>query len=112
MQAGQRLEIPGLEFNSFKYLYYALTRMADILEGSIQLNGLDINSYSHSQLRSEVSLIHSKTSKELFKNSLKFNIDPANSKSDAYISELITNLGFSDTKGCNTLVEEGGRNLS
>lgn len=82
-------------------------------EGEILIDGVSIKDIDLQQLRSEMTIITQDPI--LFNDSLKKNLDPLGTHSDAEVLQTLAEIGLSDRfkeKGIQFQVESGGTNLS
>uniref|UniRef100_A0A7S3KSB4 Uncharacterized protein n=2 Tax=Euplotes crassus TaxID=5936 RepID=A0A7S3KSB4_EUPCR len=115
IKAGEKVGIVGRTGAGKSTLCLALCRIIEALRGSIEIDGVDISKVGLADLRDRITIIPQEP--VLFKNTLKFNLDPENKCSDKEIKDMLrrANLGdllTRDGKGVNFKITEKGENLS
>lgn len=115
IQPGQKIGIVGRTGAGKSTLCLALCRIIEKLEGSITIDGIDISTVGISDLRDRITIIPQEP--VLFKNTLRFNLDPENKCSDEELIEILTKSGLKDllkrdSSGLNFKITDKGDNLS
>lgn len=91
-----------------------LLRIIEASSGKIQIDGKDISKLSLEELRSNVNIILQ--DHFMFAGTVRENVDPTGSHSDQQIEETLKLCGvwegFAANEGVNTVISEGGGNLS
>ncbi|XP_071809243.1 ATP-binding cassette sub-family C member 9-like [Asterias amurensis] len=113
--AGQKVGICGRTGSGKSSLTLTLLRMIDMYEGELRIDGIDIQCVCLTTLRKRLSIIPQDP--VLFNGSIRMNLDPSESLSDA---ELWTALEIAQLKnvvtelqdGLDFQVSEGGDNFS
>lgn len=115
--AGTKLALVGRTGSGKSSFLLALLRIAPPASGSrILVDGIDIVQMKLAHLRSRVSMIPQDP--VLFSGSIRFNVDPFSSKSDAQVmqsleeSQLGDKLARLGPNPLDAVVEEGGKNFS
>jgi ABC-type multidrug transport system fused ATPase/permease subunit len=102
----------------------AVPRIVEIFDGMIMIDGVNIGDLDINYVRKNVTVIPQDPS--LFKNSVKYNLDPSNQYPEERLLELLNKSGLSaimeekckkkeggkDTSILELPIEEGGSNLS
>ncbi|EAR99950.2 ABC transporter C family protein (macronuclear) [Tetrahymena thermophila SB210] len=92
----------------------ALTKIIDLVQGDVLINGKSIQTYSLKQLRETISVVSQEP--YIFEGSLKLNLDPYRQYSDNEILQTYNQCGFSNCysfqKGLDTEISQLGDNLS
>ena len=99
----------------------SLSRIVELFDGSISIDGVDIAQIDLQKLREKVTVIPQDPT--LFTGSLKFNLDPYDIAAAERIEELLEKAGLSElltrsenaepeNRGINMKITEGGKNLS
>ena len=96
-------------------LTLCLWRMLDVIEGGIEIDGVDTSTLSLSKLRSKMAIIPQDP--VLFIGTLRSNLDPFHEVSDDRIWDVLRQVHLFDfitalPQRLGTLVEEGGQNFS
>jgi len=92
IKGGQKIGIVGRTGAGKSTISLALTRIIEIEEGAILIDGHAISDYSLKQLRQKVTIIPQDPT--LFTGSLRFNIDPEENATDEDILELLDRAGL------------------
>ncbi|KAL4462575.1 hypothetical protein ABPG74_000405 [Tetrahymena malaccensis] len=92
----------------------ALTKVIDLVQGDVLINGRSIQTYSLKQLRETISVVSQEP--YIFEGSLKLNLDPYGQYSKEEIFQTYNKCGFSSCysfqKGLDTEISQLGDNLS
>jgi len=112
---GQKIGIVGRTGAGKSTLCLALCRIIEKFKGSITIDGIDISTVGISDLRDRITIIPQEP--VLFKNTLKFNLDPKNECSDEELIKMVKRSGLKDLlkrdkNGINFKITEKGDNLS
>ena len=96
-------------------IWLALCRIIEAESGSIIINGVDIKYLGLADLREKITIIPQEPT--LFEGTLRFNLDPVGSISDAELLKMAKKASLDelinrDEKGLNQEIEDGGKNLS
>lgn len=122
IQGGKKVGVVGRTGAGKSTMSLALTRIIELTEGSITIDGVDISEVPIKKLREKITVIPQDPT--MFTGSLRMNIDPSNRSSDEEIIELIKKAGLESLVmknteknqeqqfGLNFQVEENGKNLS
>ena len=110
----EKVGIVGRTGSGKSSIFQVLFRTADLVNGEVTIDGVNINLLNLAELRSILTIIPQKPF--LFKGSVKENVDPLGKHSDlqiwdvlrkSHLVPMIDRLG-----GLDGLIEESGRNLS
>eukprot|EP00041_Stephanoeca_diplocostata_P028981 m.843155 g.843155 ORF g.843155 m.843155 type:complete len:374 (+) comp23472_c0_seq11:3275-4396(+) len=107
--AGSKLGIVGRTGAGKSSLVQSLFRLNEISGGKIEIDGVDITQIPLHSLRSKLGLIPQEA--ELFSGTLRYNIDPFCTVSDAELRELLREVRL-DAVELSAMVSEGGSNFS
>ncbi len=115
IRAGERVGIIGGSGAGKSTLILALTRIIEVADGDIQIDGVSIKGLELESLRSAIAVIPQDP--VMFLGTVRQNLDPFNSLSDAEIwsaLEKTHSIGFIRAldKGLDSEVREGGSNFS
>lgn len=72
----------------------AMTRIVEIMGGAIEIDGVNISNISLQQVRESITIIPQDAT--LFKGTLRYNMDPFNSRGDDEIFGLLQKAGLVD----------------
>ena len=111
----KKLGICGRTGSGKSSLTLCLWRMLDVIEGGIEIDGVDTSTLSLSKLRSKMAIIPQDP--VLFIGTLRSNLDPFHEVSDDRIWDVLRQVHLFDfitalPQRLGTLVEEGGQNFS
>ena len=111
----KKLGICGRTGSGKSSLTLCLWRMLDVIEGGIEIDGVDTSTLSLSTLRSKMAIIPQDP--VLFIGTLRSNLDPFHEVSDDRIWDVLRQVHLFDfitalPQRLGTLVEEGGQNFS
>lgn len=92
-----------------------MSRIVEIIEGNILIDGIDIRTMDLNYLRSKITVIPQDAT--IFTGTLRFNLDPEDKVSDERIIEILKAAKLEDLftkneKGLMQELEENGANLS
>lgn len=87
VEAGERIGVVGRTGAGKSTLCLSFSRMVEIIEGSIQVDGVDIKSVELEHLRKMITVIPQDPT--IFSGTLKFNLDPEDECNDQRIMELL-----------------------
>lgn len=112
---GDKVGICGRTGAGKSSLVSALFRLADVQEGTIAIDGIDINDVSLHRLRSSLAIIPQEPF--LFKGTLRDNLDPTHATSDAAMWRSLQQVSLEaavkqQEGGLDAAVAEGGENWS
>ena len=115
IQPGEKIGIVGRTGAGKSTLCLSLCRILEALDGKIEIDGVDISSVGLSDLRDRITIIPQEPI--LFNNTLRFNLDPENKRSDNEVKEILEkaclkDLLVRDGNGLNFKITEKGSNLS
>ena len=110
----KKLGICGRTGSGKSSLTLCLWRMLDVIEGGIEIDGVDTSTLSLSELRSKMAIIPQDP--VLFIGTLRSNLDPFHEVSDDRIWDVLRQVHLFDfitalPQRLGTLVEEGGQNF-
>lgn len=114
-KAGEKIGVVGRTGAGKSTICLSLSRIVEIFEGQILIDGVDIRKTDLNYLRSRITVIPQDPT--IFTGSLRFNLDPESKVSDAHIIEILKAAQLEDLvvksdKGLLLELEEGGANLS
>ena len=89
---GEKVGVVGRTGAGKSTLFMALTRIVELEEGAIEIDGQDISRVDLKALRDQITMIPQDPT--LFTGSLRFNLDPFDQVSDERIHELIKKAGL------------------
>lgn len=115
IKPGQKVGVVGRSGSGKSSLMLALLRLMDLCEGIILVNGQDAAEYPISSLRRLFAIIPQDP--QLFDGTIRSNLDPTASASDAVLWEILRQVGMHEKihqipDGLESKVLEGGSNLS
>ena len=84
---GEKIGVVGRTGAGKSTLAMALTRMVDVFEGSIKIDGVDISKVNLQQVRESITIIPQEPT--LFKGSIRFNVDPTGQCTDEEIRKVL-----------------------
>ena len=92
VEAGEKVGVVGRTGAGKSTLFMALTRIVELEEGKIEIDGQDISKVDLKALRNQITMIPQDPT--LFTGSLRFNLDPFDQYTDERIHELIKKAGL------------------
>ena len=112
---GERIGVVGRTGVGKSTLCLALCRIMEASSGSIRISNTDISHINLEELRRNITIIPQEPT--LFKETLRFNLDPEGRYSTIELLDLIQKASLEklvnrDEKGLDQNIEEGGKNLS
>ena len=118
---GTKVGIVGRTGAGKSTICISMSRIVELFEGSVEIDGVDISQIDLQKLREKVTVIPQDPT--LFTGSLKFNLDPFDRTDDEKMESLLRKAGLSDLlnrsenadkdeRGINMKITEGGKNLS
>ena len=115
IQPGEKIGIVGRTGAGKSTLCLSLCRVLEALDGQIEIDGVDISSVGLSDLRDRITIIPQEPI--LFNNTLRFNLDPENKRTDKEVKEILEkaclkDLLIRDGNGLDFKITEKGSNLS
>lgn len=115
IQKGEKIGVVGRTGAGKSTICLAISRIVEIFEGSILIDGLDISQVQIETLRSRITLIPQDPT--MFTGTLRFNLDPEEKATDEEILALLKegqlqSLIDNNPKGLNQEITENGSNLS
>ena len=115
LDSKKKLGICGRTGSGKSSLTLCLWRMLDVIEGGIEIDGIDSSTLTLSQLRSKLAIIPQDP--VLFIGTLRSNLDPFNEVDDERIWDVLKQVHLFEFVNSlphklGTLVEEGGQNFS
>ncbi|KAK8780150.1 hypothetical protein V5799_018514 [Amblyomma americanum] len=110
--AAEKVAIVGRTGAGKSTLTLALFRMIEAARGCIVIDGIDIAKIGLYDLRSKITIIPQEA--VLFSGTLRMNLDPEDEHEDSKLWEVldITNLRERFPEGLDTVITEGGANIS
>ncbi|CDW87468.1 abc transporter [Stylonychia lemnae] len=115
VKPGEKIGIVGRTGAGKSTMSLSLTRIVELLSGQIEIDGIDIKNVPLDILRQKITIIPQDTT--MFKETLRFNMDPENQNNDERIKQLLIEGGLEsllnrDEKGLLMQIDENGSNLS
>ena len=112
---GEKIGVVGRTGAGKSTICLSLSRIVEIIEGNIMIDGIDIRKMDLSFLRSKITVIPQDAT--IFTGSLRFNLDPEDKVTDNRIIEILKAAKLEDLlnkneKGLLQQLEENGTNLS
>lgn len=112
---GEKVGVVGRTGAGKSTICLAISRIVEIFEGQIFIDGVDIGKIKLHDLRSRITVIPQDPT--MFTGTLRFNLDPENNNTEEEILDLMNkaqlqNLIDNDPAGINQMVSENGSNLS
>ena len=92
VQPGHRVGVVGRTGAGKTTLCMALTRIVELEEGAIEIDGVDIGALDLTALRAQITMIPQDPT--LFTGTLRYNLDPMEQHSEARIVQLIEKAGL------------------
>lgn len=112
--AGHKLAVVGQTGSGKSTLLQLITRYWDVNEGTVELAGHDIRSWSEAQLRQSTSIVSQKV--DILNGTLRDNLSMAKpDASDAELAQVLAQVGLehlNQDSGLDAWLGEGGRLLS
>lgn len=87
IEAGQRVGVVGRTGAGKSTIFMALSRIVELDQGSIEIDGQDISKLDLKEVRDQITMIPQDPT--LFTGSLRFNLDPFNEHPDQRILRLV-----------------------
>ena len=84
---GEKIGIVGRTGAGKSTICLAMSRIVEIFEGSILIDGIDIQSIPLSELRQRITVIPQDPT--MFTGTLRFNLDPTEKVSDSEIRDIL-----------------------
>ncbi|EAR99951.2 ABC transporter family protein (macronuclear) [Tetrahymena thermophila SB210] len=113
-QGSQKIGVVGRTGAGKTSITLALTKIIDLVQGNLLINGKPIQNYSLKELRDTISVVSQEP--YIFEGSLKQNLDPYGTYSIEEINRVYESCGFSNCysfqKGLDTQITLLGDNLS
>jgi len=111
INAGEKIGIVGRTGAGKSTITLCISRITELLSGSILLDGVDITKERLQDVRSRLTVIPQDAM--MFTGTLRFNLDPENKVSDAEIEDLLRraelgNILDADPKGLEQEITENG----
>jgi ATP-binding cassette, subfamily C (CFTR/MRP), member 1 len=94
VEPGTKVGVVGRTGAGKSTIGLSISRIVELCEGRIEIDGVDIGKIDLQQLRKKVTVISQDTT--LFKGTLRFNLDPFRRASDHAIETLLIKAGLSD----------------
>lgn len=115
IRSGEKVGVVGRTGAGKSTICLAISRIVEIFEGQIFIDGVDIAQIKLEDLRSRITVIPQDPT--MFTGSLRFNLDPENKRTDHEIIDLLQkaqlqSLLDNDPNGINQEISENGGNLS
>ena len=114
INGNEKIGIVGRTGSGKSTICLCLFRILEPLEGTIYIDGEDITKIGLEILRKNLTIIPQDPC--LMEGSLRYNIDPFDSKNDEEIISILKKIGFeyteTDNQILNRKIEQGGSNLS
>ena len=112
---GEKIGVVGRTGAGKSTICLSMSRIVEILEGHILIDGIDIRGVHLDYLRSKVTVIPQDPT--MFTGTLRFNLDPEDKVSDKRILEVLVaaqleSLLHKDPLGLDQVLSDGGTNLS
>ena len=115
IEPGQKIGIVGRTGAGKSTLCLALCRIIEKLEGSIEIDGVDISTVGLADLRDQITIIPQDP--VLFTGTLRFNLDPQGKLKDKQLEDMVEGAGLKpllerDGNGLDFKISYKGDNLS
>jgi len=115
VQPGEKVGVVGRTGAGKSTICLAMSRIVEVVEGAIRIDGVDIRSLNLDMLRQSITVIPQDPT--MFTGSLRFNLDPENRISNDRIVEVLKEAQLEDLlnkneKGLDQELTENGGNLS
>mmetsp|Transcript_17853 Transcript_17853/g.30299 ORF Transcript_17853/g.30299 Transcript_17853/m.30299 type:complete len:632 (+) Transcript_17853:2840-4735(+) len=115
VRRGEKIGIVGRTGAGKSTICLAIARIAEIFEGQIQIDGVDIQQIDLQELRRRITVIPQDPT--MFTGSLRFNLDPLGLATDEEIHSLLMkaqleNILYGNPDGLDQQISENGANLS
>lgn len=92
IKGGEKIGVVGRTGAGKSTITLALTRIIELSGGTIEVDGVDIGKISLQQVREAITIIPQEPT--LFKGSVRFNLDPENTRTDKEILDLLGKAGL------------------
>lgn len=89
---GEKIGVVGRTGAGKSSIFLALTRIVDICQGKIEIDGIDISKVNLNQLRESITIIPQEPI--LFKGTLRYNLDPLGKCNDEELIKLLKKAGL------------------
>ena len=114
IEPGEKIGVVGWTGAGKSTLFLAICRFLEASYGFIEIDGVDISEVGIADLRDSITVIPQEAS--IFENTLRFNLDPDDLKTDEEIIELLnraslSNLVSRNAKGLNADIRESDLSL-
>lgn len=115
MKQGEKVGVVGRTGAGKSTICLSISRIVEIFEGAIQIDGIDIQKIPLKELRRRITVIPQDPT--MFTGSLRFNLDPQGTRDDQEITDLLIkaqldNILYSSQDGLDQQITENGANLS
>jgi len=115
VKRGEKIGVVGRTGAGKSTICLSISRIVEIFEGNIIIDGIDIQKISLEECRKRITVIPQDPT--MFSGTLRFNLDPEGLASDEDIMDLLTkaqldNVLYNDSKGLLQEISENGQNLS
>lgn len=112
---GEKIGVVGRTGAGKSTICLSLSRIVEIIGGTIMIDGIDISKIDLKILREKVTVIPQDPT--MFKSTLRFNLDPEGKRTKIEIENLLNKAGLDylvarEEKGIEFEVSENGSNLS
>lgn len=115
VKKGEKVGVVGRTGAGKSTICLSISRIVEIFEGAIQIDGIDIQKIPLKELRRRITVIPQDPT--MFTGSLRFNLDPQETTNDQEITDLLIkaqldNILYSSQDGLDQQISENGANLS
>lgn len=115
VQRGEKVGVVGRTGAGKSTICLSISRIVEIFEGIIEIDGVDIHQIALDDLRGRITVIPQDPT--MFTGTLKFNLDPEGKIDDSEIEDLLKkaqleNILYGDPDGIYQKISENGQNLS